>query len=429
MNWSFFNNVTYCVLHGWNKLPEPPSSDLDIVVIPKDLPILAELLSRMKEARLINLLQHESTSYYFILAMINHNEIAFLPIDAAVDYRRDGRVWFSADELLADRRKRGDFWIAAPAVEFKYLLTKKLLKLSMPFRTAMRLQELAEDLGRDAEEVSCGMLGRSWGPRVFSWIKNGDWKELEASLPALKKALKFERFKRDPLNPLRYWLPELWRRWMRWRKPTGLWVAVMGLDGSGKTTVLRAIQSDLARAFRRTEVFHFRPTKGRGGSSVSDPHALPPRHLTLSLAKLGFYIVDYIFSYVFKIRPALVRSTLVLFDRYYHDVLVDPKRYRYGGPQLFSKLIEYLVPKPDLFIFLDLPAEVAHDRKPEVPLEEARRLRRRYLELARSMPNAHVVDASKPLDEVARDVERIILDYMAERTKKRLLGMKLGPKK
>jgi len=41
------------------------------------------------------------------------------------------------------------------------------------------------------------------------------------------------------------------------------------------------------------------------------------------------------------------------------------------------------------------------------------------LELIRNLPNGHVVDASKPLDEVVVRVEQLILDYMADRTARR----------
>jgi thymidylate kinase len=111
---------------------------------------------------------------------------------------------------------------------------------------------------------------------------------------------------------------------------------------------------------------------------------------------------------------------LLIFDRHFVDLWVDPKRYRYGGPMWLARLVGCFIPKPDLFFFLDLPADVAHARKPEVSLEEARKLRERYLTLARSLPNAYVVDASRPLEEVVAEVEEILLAEMHERTKKRL---------
>jgi thymidylate kinase len=63
---------------------------------------------------------------------------------------------------------------------------------------------------------------------------------------------------------------------------------------------------------------------------------------------------------------------------------------------------------------------VLYARKQEVTIEEAARQREDYLKLARSLPNAHVVDASKPIDEVVARVEKVVLDYMAGRTARRL---------
>ena len=209
-----------------------------------------------------------------------------------------------------------------------------------------------------------------------------------------------------------------------------LFIVFLGIDGSGKSSLISALRESLS--YPLTKVYHFSPGKSQyiGTSpAVTTPHAKRPWPAPLSCLKLVYYLLRYTVGHRLIIRPLLAKKYFILFDRYYHDILVDPIRYRYGGPAFLARLVARFIPKPDLFIFLDLPAEVAHDRKPEVPLEEARRLRRRYLELARSMPNAYVVDASKPLDEVVRDVERIILDYMSERTKKKLLGMKLGPKK
>jgi thymidylate kinase len=63
---------------------------------------------------------------------------------------------------------------------------------------------------------------------------------------------------------------------------------------------------------------------------------------------------------------------------------------------------------------------VLHSRKKEVPFEETARQRRAYLEMVRGMKNGVVIDASQPLDKVAADVNRVVVDYMAKRTRKRL---------
>jgi thymidylate kinase len=228
-------------------------------------------------------------------------------------------------------------------------------------------------------------------------------------------------------------------------------VAVLGVDGAGKSTVMGRVEQDLAPAFWATKLYHGRaldsPLRWRKqvrskrqerdrlkheatSAATTNPHAVrlsrdphdkPSRGLALSLAKLALWWADYtVLGYVADVYPRLRRCELVLFDRYYHDLLVDPRRHRYGGPMWLARVVGRVFPRPHLVILLDAPAEVLHARKQEVSLEETARQRQAYLDLVKKVPNGHVVDASKPVHEVVADTQRIVLDHVAARTARRL---------
>jgi len=152
------------------------------------------------------------------------------------------------------------------------------------------------------------------------------------------------------------------------------------------------------------------------------PHSRPPRSLIGSLAKAAVWLLDYTVGYYAKIRPALARSTLLLFDRYLVDALVDPRRYRYGGPRWLLRLVWTLIPKPDLVILLDAPVEVLRARKQEVSLDETERQRHAYRQLVQILPNGHVVDAAQPLDRVVMAAGTVVLEFLTSRTARRLEG-------
>jgi thymidylate kinase len=199
-----------------------------------------------------------------------------------------------------------------------------------------------------------------------------------------------------------------------------MFVVFLGPDGSGKSSVIERVVVNLAPAFSGTRYMHLRPRLGlstvENNPPVVDPHGQPPRGWLSSVVKVVYFFFDYTFGYLLKIRPLLVRSTLVVFDRYYHDMLVDTRRYRYGGPMWLARWVGKIIPGPDLFLLLDAPPEVLHSRKKEVPFEEAARQRRAYLTLVRGMKNGVVIDASQPLSKVVADVNRVVLDFMARRT-------------
>jgi hypothetical protein len=134
--------------------------------------------------------------------------------------------------------------------------------------------------------------------------------------------------------------------------------------------------------------------------------------------RAAYWFVYYTFGYVIR-HLALARSTLMLNDRHFVDILVDPKRYRYGGPLWLLRLIWRVIPKPDLIVLLDAPPEVLQARKQEVSFAETVRQRRAYLSLVRGMGNGHVVDATQSLDHVTRDVSDIILRHLATRVARR----------
>ena len=112
-------------------------------------------------------------------------------------------------------------------------------------------------------------------------------------------------------------------------------------------------------------------------------------------------------------------NTLLLHDRYMAEIVVDPRRFRYGGPRWLADVFRRLTPALDLVILLDAPAEVLQSRKQEVSFDETRRQRQAYRAMVLNSPNGHVVDATRPVDRVVEDVKCVVARHLAERTARR----------
>lgn len=210
---------------------------------------------------------------------------------------------------------------------------------------------------------------------------------------------------------------------------SGVFVAGLGPDGSGKSAVIDAVSEGLngARTIIPTLRFHWCPPislavangPGKRRQAVTDPHGKRPWGRLLSYAKLAYLVVKFNAGFLLQPRRVLARGGFVFADRYFHDLWIDPKRYRFGGPEKLARYLFRFVPQPDVFLLFDAPPEVLQARKREVSPEETARQRQAYLELAATLPNAHVIDASRPLDEVVAEVQGIVLQYMAKRTARR----------
>jgi thymidylate kinase len=184
-------------------------------------------------------------------------------------------------------------------------------------------------------------------------------------------------------------------------------IAFLGCDGSGKTAVIQGLKSRLEEGGHRVTLGHWRPKaldpSSDSSESANDPHGQAARGVAVSILKLVWLWLNWWVAWLRSLR-AESRVGYVLFDRYHGDLLVDPLRYRYGGPTWLAKLVCQMMPQPDRVIFLDAPAEILLARKQEVSAENLKFGRAAYLRLANDNARFLVVDASKNLVSVINDV-------------------------
>jgi len=418
-----------CVVGDTRLLPRFVDGDIDIVVPASSLSTVPILLSRFCQRHggtVVQILRHEQSAEYYVLCFQGCEDGPFyVRVDFCTDFLRKGRLFLTFRELLEGRRRaksqEGEalpFHEPAPPKSLIYYILKKVDKGELNDRHASFLSAKWRENRQGAESEIRRFWDADETQLIVSAAERGDWTLARRDIGRLRASLR-----RRLRSSWRLRVRELVRKASRVIRPTGAWVVLLGPDGSGKTAVATRVVEGLAPAFRRTKVVHFQPRRRAAASAVppvTEPHKNQPRGLAGSSAKLAFLFLAYVSGYWLEIRPKLVRSTLVVFDRYYHDLLVDPRRYRHGGPMLLARLVGVFVPKPDLWIVLDAPAEVLQSRKQEVTFEESRRQKQAYLCLAGRFPNAAIIDASKPLDEVVAATGAAILDYMAKRTARRL---------
>lgn len=273
--------------------------------------------------------------------------------------------------------------------------------------------------------------GRCWGERLWRAAAEGRPSDSARWAKQVRRTMYWRAFRREPRETLLGWLA-FWIAEVRLRlSPPVPWMTFLGPDGSGKSSVISAVGSRLDRIFSGVNAYHFCPrallsSKG-SGKPVPDPHGVRPRGALASVLKLVLLFLDWQLGYWGRLVHLRAKGYLLLFDRNYHDILVDPKHYRYGGPTWLARVVGHIVPRPDLLVLLDAPPEVSQARKQEVPFEETRRQREAYLGLKEGAKERRVVDASKPLTDVIDEVEQIILQHVSKRSARRLNRKKGKP--
>ena len=207
----------------------------------------------------------------------------------------------------------------------------------------------------------------------------------------------------------------------RWLRPDGLLIACLGPNGSGKSSVIAALGARPPAPFGQVHKMELRPRLVRPRRTCPQrPGGRKHRGRLGTTAKLMMFVADYWLGYWWQIRPKLVRSTLVVSNRYFDDVLVNPGRYRMHRPRAFARLLLPWIPRPELWLVLDAPPEVLRRRGQAVAADEVTRQRGEYRRVLRGHENVVVLDAGQPLDKVIAQAERAIVGQLARRTARRL---------
>jgi len=204
-------------------------------------------------------------------------------------------------------------------------------------------------------------------------------------------------------------------------RPRGVFVVLVGPDGSGKSTVSELLALELQESFAGVWRFHWRPGLL---PKLSRPKAAPVAHGeervgpsppesskytgVISLVRFIYYLLDFVFGYWFVIFPRRGRCMLVIGERYYPDVIVHPERYGFSVPRWLLRMAGKCVPSPDLIVLLKDDPEVIYARKPELLPESIASQLAQYEEELLHWPHSSVIETSNGAGAVVQEIRRNI---------------------
>jgi hypothetical protein len=211
-------------------------------------------------------------------------------------------------------------------------------------------------------------------------------------------------------------------------RPTGMVVLVAGPDGSGKSTLADRLPIACTGLFRGTGRFHWRPgllprpgvLLGSEGPDPSRPHGRPVHGPALSLALVAYHWVDFVAGGLLRIAARRVRSGMVVVERGWWDMAVDPARYRLGVPSRVIRTLGALVPAPDLALVLEADASVLRSRKDELPEDELARQARAWRRVLPGRTETVFLDASLDPALVEDQAREAVVAALERRAVKRL---------
>jgi len=208
-------------------------------------------------------------------------------------------------------------------------------------------------------------------------------------------------------------------------KKNAFLVCFIGIDGSGKTTQAKALVRALGEhgikskyVWNRFQPRMMMPFILIGKALFFRGKDVLGNYAQYSNSKKGLFqnpiiailyqyllLLDYIIQTLIQVRLPLSRGKSLVCDRYVHDIVADlAVDFSYSSEAIRKRLnrILLILPKPDLVFLIDVPEEIAYQRKDDVPsIELLKQRRKAYLDMAKGVI---MVDGGRSAAEVENSI-------------------------
>lgn len=195
-----------------------------------------------------------------------------------------------------------------------------------------------------------------------------------------------------------------------------MFVALVGPDGSGKTTVAAALEGLADEAGWTFRYQHWVPTRtNRPSATVISPETPPPKlavrdrvrpaDIAMSVLRLWRALARFWVGYLIRIRPARhSSSSLVVADRWMYNYVGQPHSVAYYGPAWLARAAVRIGPAPDVIAILQVPGHIVASRKGELSAAEVEDENDRWVRSIGSWHTAVVLDATRSPRELAEQI-------------------------
>ena len=196
-------------------------------------------------------------------------------------------------------------------------------------------------------------------------------------------------------------------------KSDGALITFCGLDGCGKTTMLRKVKNFLENEY---EIFETKqPTEFVRNSDIFRNYTDTPEHSAYEYRALSFLAASDRIQHSRKvIESAMNDGKIVLSDRYFYSCLANLRARGYKRDKWIYEAAGYVI-KPDAAFFFDVPVETAvkrvrareAEKERYIDMELQYRLRDEYIRICKSNGGV-LISTLMSEDECFNKVKKII---------------------
>jgi len=404
-------------LRGYRAFPSVPAgSDVDLLVHPADRNAVEAAFREAAKREGFHIWQRFRSGFITRLYAYTFDDErghVFFDIDLHTSEASYGIPYLDAESLLALAVDEGGPRHLPASVEALVNALGHLFmggQLPEKYRTAWQ----ASGPEAHASELLATLLGSEDSQAVLDSLNTARDKEPQVDGRGLGAHARRKMLVRHPIRSiLGFATFAFGERVKPWFSPRGRFLIFAGTDGSGKTTLVRELLAKIGPRFRdgAVEEHHLRPgvipqisSLFHGGKpaysieDMSDPHRSTPSGFVGSALRTMYYWVDYFVGYPMRILPRRRRNSLIVYDRWFYDHVVDPRRFRIALGHPLPAMLKRFLAKPDQLIVCTAQPETVLQRKQELAPQEVARQVEEFQAFAAREPRATLVNTTAAVE-------------------------------
>ncbi len=367
-------NCEYAVLRNFEGLPEKNNSrDIDIIIERKSYKKEKKNLIALLEKegwKIITYLNSDRVVTWVCGCIDQDSNVEIIQLDFFFNTSLFGVRLINAKEFLANREFNGKIYHVNKDYEF---LDKYMYDRAVGVQYPDKYSHVKEAVRNS--KVVAEKLKKVFGVKSIDECDKRSGKRMLLHAAIKNPFATFGRFIKFEYHRIKNYLCS----------NTGFSIGFTGPDGSGKTTVIDTILERIAPVFKTAhKYYHFRPTlfgnlgdvahsagiKKEVDRNYSAPHRGGKTGKLSSFVRLCYYSLDYIIGYFIKVKSVTRITRVVVFDRYYTDIICDSRRSRiYLSPKFLYWWGKLFIPTLNYNILLTASSETILARKRELDEE------------------------------------------------------------
>lgn len=426
------DNIRYAVLRNYELLPEDnDSKDVDIIVEPAVINEVVVILKETAQDNGYQLIWVNELDYLegFVFVKIDGSNVYSIKLDIFNGFKWRGCSYINHNVILNSTIEYNGFKVPLKAHEafimiVYYVLYAKGIKSKYLEKISTNANNNINDFKKIIELTFQPKLAK----KIIDLVKINKIEELVSLRAEIRSNVISNNYKNKNIlsSFIEHIKTEYWSR-----NKFGTMITFSGPDGAGKSTLVDAVMdvfyslgingSKTPHHFLTTNVpsLHKLPCSPakHAKQDYTKPYQAKTAGVLSSIIRTIYYYFAFFLDRIVFVKKDLRGNQIVVFDRYYIDIIADPTRIRIGLKKSLIQKVFSTLPSPDFTFVVLADKEHILSRKNELTEDKLVELLKEYSSLPNIISNCSVLYNNSSIDEGKKMICQYVFDKLEERYK------------